>query len=113
MDEKLKVKMNASPWVPLTIVKGGQAANFLVKAMENEWGRKLYSKTLIRNIGLACYKVGRRPVPQGVATWHVVDLHPDHFRGLTLNRTESRLSAASSSNTPTSRPCPQPTLSML
>ncbi|KAG1675416.1 hypothetical protein FOA52_012335 [Chlamydomonas sp. UWO 241] len=56
MDEKMKVKMNASPWVPLTIVKGGQAANFLVKAMENEWGRKLYGKTLIKNIGMACYK---------------------------------------------------------
>lgn len=31
MDEKMKVKMNASPWVPLTIVKGGQAANYLAK----------------------------------------------------------------------------------
>lgn len=56
MDEKMKVIMTASPWVPLTIVKGGQAANFLVKALENEWGRKLYSKTLIRNIGQAVYK---------------------------------------------------------
>ena len=56
MDEKMKVVMNASPWVPLTIVKGGQAANFLVKALENEWGRKLYSKTLLRNIGQAVYK---------------------------------------------------------
>lgn len=51
--------MTNSPWVPLTIVKGGQAANFLVKAMESEWGRKLYAKTLIKNIGQAVYKVSR------------------------------------------------------
>lgn len=51
--------MTNSPWVPLTIVKGGQAANFLVKAMESEWGRKLYAKTLIKNIGQAVYKVRR------------------------------------------------------
>eukprot|EP00955_Chlamydomonas_euryale_P007566 80263-Chlamydomonas_euryale.AAC.9 len=30
-DQKMKVEMKASPWVPLTIVKGGQAANYLVK----------------------------------------------------------------------------------
>ena len=57
MDEKMKVMMKQSPWVPLTIVKGGQAANFLVKAMENECGRKLYAKTLVKNIGQAVYKV--------------------------------------------------------
>ena len=34
-----------------------QAANFLVKAIENPWGRKLYAKTLLKNIGQAVYKV--------------------------------------------------------
>ena len=81
MDEKMKVLMNASPWAPLTIVKGGQvgmrwalswfkprdvenqsssppqAANFLVKALESPWGRKLYAKTLLKNIGQAVYRV--------------------------------------------------------
>ena len=47
------------PWVPLSIVKGGQAANYMVKAMESDFGRKLYSKTLIRNIAQAVYKVRR------------------------------------------------------
>lgn len=43
-------------WVPLSIVKGGQSANLLVKAMESEWGRKLYGKTLITNIAKAVYQ---------------------------------------------------------
>ena len=38
-------------WYPLSVVKGGSAANVLVKAMENDFGKKLYGKTLIRNIG--------------------------------------------------------------
>jgi hypothetical protein len=53
-----KIEVSESKWIPLSIVKGGQAANLLVKACESEWGRKLYSNTLIRNIGLAVYKVG-------------------------------------------------------
>lgn len=51
-----KIEVSESKWIPLSIVKGGQAANLLVKACESEWGRKLYSNTLIRNIGLAVYK---------------------------------------------------------
>lgn len=51
--------MANSPWVPLSIVKGGQSANFLVKIMESDWGNKLYGKTLIRNIAQAVYKVRR------------------------------------------------------
>ncbi len=43
-------------WVPLSIVKGGQSANLLVKTMESEWGRKLYGKTLITNIAKAVYQ---------------------------------------------------------
>lgn len=68
IDEKVKVMMTNSPWVPLTIVKGGQAANFLVKAMESEWGRKLYAKTLIKNIGQAVYKVSWGAIPAWVFT---------------------------------------------
>ena len=43
-------------WVPLSVVKGGTSANLLVKSMETEWGRKLYAKTLVSNIGAAVYK---------------------------------------------------------
>jgi hypothetical protein len=43
-------------WLPLSIVKGGQAANLLVRSMDSEWGRKLFGKTLIRNIAQAVYK---------------------------------------------------------
>ena len=38
-------------WYPLSVVKGGQAANMLVKAMESELGRKLSGNSLVRNIG--------------------------------------------------------------
>jgi hypothetical protein len=38
-------------WYPLSVVKGGSAANLLTRAMEYEFGRMLYGKTLIRNIG--------------------------------------------------------------
>jgi len=38
-------------WYPLSVVKGGSAANVLVKAMESELGRKLSGNTLVRNIG--------------------------------------------------------------
>ena len=51
-----KVEVNESKWIPLSVMKGGAAANLLVKACETEWGRKLYSNTLIRNISLAIYK---------------------------------------------------------
>jgi len=60
-----KVEIKQSKWVPLSIVKGGQAANFLVKALETEWGRKLYAKTLIKNIGQAVYK-DRENIERGV-----------------------------------------------
>eukprot|EP00983_Pelagomonas_calceolata_P037274 1136266-Pelagomonas_calceolata.AAC.2 len=54
MEGKLEVKEGR--WVPLSVVKGGPAANYLLKAMESEWGRKLYSKTLLRQIGMAIYR---------------------------------------------------------
>ena len=38
-------------WYPLSVVKGGSAANALVKAMKSELGKKLSGNTLVRNIG--------------------------------------------------------------
>ena len=38
-------------WYPLSVVKGGAQANVLLKAMQNDFGKLLYGKTLIRNIG--------------------------------------------------------------
>ena len=38
-------------WYPLSVVKGGGQANVLLKAMQNDFGKLLYGKTLIRNIG--------------------------------------------------------------
>ena len=38
-------------WYPLSVVKGGAQANVLLKAMQNDLGKLLYGKTLIRNIG--------------------------------------------------------------
>lgn len=37
-------------WIPFTIVKGGAQANLLVKAMNGNFGKEFYSKTLINNI---------------------------------------------------------------
>lgn len=49
-------KPEVSQWIPLSILKGGQGANLLVAALESEWGRKLYGKTLLRQIGMAITK---------------------------------------------------------
>eukprot|EP00892_Ulva_mutabilis_P006736 jgi/Ulvmu1/4434/UM002_0159.1 len=43
-------------WIPFTIVKGGAQANLLVKAMNGNFGKEFYSKTLINNIAQAVYK---------------------------------------------------------
>ena len=43
-------------WYPLTIVKAGAAANALVRGLETEWGKRLYAKTLIRNIAQSVYR---------------------------------------------------------
>lgn len=45
-----------SQWVPLSILKGGQAANLLVMALDSPWGRKLYGKTLVKQISTAITK---------------------------------------------------------
>ena len=44
-------------WYPLSVVKGGSAANVLARAMEYELGRLLYGKTLVRNIGQVWWPV--------------------------------------------------------
>lgn len=46
-------------WYPLSVVKGGAQANVLLKAMQNDFGKLLYGKTLIRQIG----SVSRLPLP--------------------------------------------------
>ncbi len=43
-------------WMPLSVMKGGAAANVLVKSLENDLGKKMYGNTLIDNIGKAIYK---------------------------------------------------------
>lgn len=60
-----RVEVKDGRWVPLSVVKGGRAANFLVKACESEWGHKLYGKTLVRQIGMAVYK-DRLKIEQGI-----------------------------------------------
>lgn len=48
---------NYQNWIFVSVVKGGSAANAMIKSLESEWGRKLYGRTLISNIGSAVYKV--------------------------------------------------------
>ena len=43
-------------WMPLSVMKGGAAANVLVKSLENDLGKKLYGNALIENIGRAIYE---------------------------------------------------------
>lgn len=52
-------------WYPLSVVKGGSAANTLIRAMEYDFGKLLYGKTLIRNIGQVC----RTPSPAQTALY--------------------------------------------
>eukprot|EP00798_Chlamydomonas_sp_ICE-L_P020973 gene20973-27829_t len=53
-----KLTISESAWLPLSIVKGGQAANALVQTCQTKWGAVLFANTLIRNIALAVYKDG-------------------------------------------------------
>lgn len=43
-------------WMFVSVMKGGSTANALVKSLGTEWGKKLYSKTLIQSIGSGMYK---------------------------------------------------------
>jgi hypothetical protein len=55
-----------TPWYPLSVMKTGSQGKVLVSLLENEWGRKLYSNLLIRNIAQSLYKVGlRMPIMWG------------------------------------------------
>lgn len=51
-----KLSTGVSPWVPLSVLKGSTAANFLLKILETEWGKVLYGNTLIRQIAQGVYK---------------------------------------------------------
>lgn len=48
-------------WIPFTIVKGGTQANLLVKAMNGNFGKEFYSKTLINNIAKVIFTSSARP----------------------------------------------------
>ena len=52
-------------WNPVTIVKGGPAANALCRGLDSEWGKKLVGKTLIRNIAQSIYS-NRKQLEKGV-----------------------------------------------
>jgi hypothetical protein len=43
-------------WFPLSIMKGGSAANLLVKTLQNDIGKKLYGNQLIDNVARAMYQ---------------------------------------------------------
>lgn len=43
-------------WVPLSIIKGGTAANMLVKGLDSELSQSMAGSTLVKNIGEALYK---------------------------------------------------------
>ncbi|PRW60370.1 Metalloendopeptidase family-saccharolysin & thimet oligopeptidase (ISS) [Chlorella sorokiniana] len=43
-------------WVPLSVVKGGTAANMLVKGLGSDLMKERTEKTLVQNIGKAVYK---------------------------------------------------------
>ena len=40
----------------LSVMKGGGPANMLVKALDNDLGKKMYGNTLVENVGQAIYK---------------------------------------------------------
>ena len=61
----LIVMLQIPGWNPVTIVKGGPAANALCRGLDSEWGRKLVGKTLIRNIAQSIYQ-NRRNLEKGV-----------------------------------------------
>ena len=44
-------------WCPLSVVKGGQAANLLIRSMDSPWGLKMFGNTLVRNIATVIYQV--------------------------------------------------------
>ncbi|KAI8477224.1 MAG: hypothetical protein J3K34DRAFT_398725 [Monoraphidium minutum] len=43
-------------WMNMSVVKGGSSANLLVRGMTSEWGRRLYSRTLLGNVAASIYK---------------------------------------------------------
>ncbi|KAG2495299.1 hypothetical protein HYH03_006571 [Edaphochlamys debaryana] len=55
-DSQLNTMVGPSLWVPLSIIKGNQVSNFLAKAIETEWGMKLYGRTLIWQMASGLYQ---------------------------------------------------------
>eukprot|EP00197_Chlamydomonas_leiostraca_P014626 CAMPEP_0202866144 /NCGR_PEP_ID=MMETSP1391-20130828/7225_1 /ASSEMBLY_ACC=CAM_ASM_000867 /TAXON_ID=1034604 /ORGANISM="Chlamydomonas leiostraca, Strain SAG 11-49" /LENGTH=217 /DNA_ID=CAMNT_0049546067 /DNA_START=13 /DNA_END=666 /DNA_ORIENTATION=- len=51
-----KITIAEGPWLPLSVFRGSQPLNFLVRYLETEWGRKLYSNLLISQIATGLYK---------------------------------------------------------
>lgn len=49
--------MSVPKWMPVSVISGGAAANSLVENMDTAWGRKLYSKLLIKQLANGVYKV--------------------------------------------------------
>lgn len=48
--------MSVPKWMPVSVISGGAAANSLVENMDTAWGRKLYSKLLIKQLANGVYK---------------------------------------------------------
>lgn len=42
--------MQRSQWFPVSVIKGGAALDSLLKGCQTDWGKRLYGKTLIRNV---------------------------------------------------------------
>ncbi|KXZ43379.1 hypothetical protein GPECTOR_92g602 [Gonium pectorale] len=55
-DPSLNVQMGPSMWIPINLLKGSQALNFVGKAVRSEWGMKLYGRTLIWQISTSLYQ---------------------------------------------------------
>jgi hypothetical protein len=72
-------------WIFVSLVKGGGPANAMVKSLETEWGRKLYGRTLISNIGQSVYKVRHGSMQQHAVPPHKYRLNASlskHSEGL-------------------------------
>jgi hypothetical protein len=51
---------NYQNWIFVSVVSGGAAANALVKGLQGEWGKALYTRSIMTSIGQSVYKVRAR-----------------------------------------------------
>jgi hypothetical protein len=57
---------NYQNWIFVSVVSGGAAANALVKGLQGEWGKALYTRSIMTSIGQSVYKVrARGGAPRG------------------------------------------------